>query len=138
MGYVEKKIIQKDEQIIKTVALHPLRLIFAWIWGVLGCWLLLIPTIKAIILTIRYKTTEFVVTNKKIIEKYGLVNVYCDEMGLNKIENITTNISFWGRIFGYGNVCIQGTNRNNIYYNGVKDPEGVRRIINNAMGNKIN
>lgn len=138
MGYVEEKIIQKDEQIIKSVALHPLRLIFAWIWGVLGCWLLLIPTIKAIILTIRYKTTEFVVTNKKIIEKYGLVNVHCDEMGLNKIENITTNVSFWGRIFGYGNVCIQGTNRNNIYYTGVKDPEGVRRIINTAMGNKIN
>jgi len=131
MGYVEENVIQKNEHIIQIVELHPIRLIFAWIWGVLGFWLLLIPTIKAIKETINYKYTEYVITDKKTIEKYGFVKVHCDEMNLNKIENITINASFWGRIFGYGNVCIQGTNRNNINYICVKDPESVRKTINN-------
>ena len=131
MGYVEENVIQKNEHIIQIVELHPIRLIFAWIWGVLGFWLLLIPTIKAIKETINYKCTEYVITDKKTIEKYGFVKVLCDEMNLNKIENITINASFWGRIFGYGNVCIQGTNRNNINFICVKDPESVRKTINN-------
>ena len=81
-----------------------------------------------------YATTELVLTNKKVIEKYGLVSIHCDEMGLDKIENITVNCSFWGRIFGYGNVCIQGTNRNNINFCGVRKPEVVRKTINNHRG----
>ena len=132
--YVESKVLQKDESIVSRIELHPLKLVLAWIWGILGFWLILIPTIKAIKLSIYYMTTELVITNKKIIEKYGLVSVHCDEMNLDKIENITVNSSFWGRIFGYGNVCIQGTNRNNINFNGVKKPEEVRKLINNNRG----
>jgi hypothetical protein len=55
-------------------------------------------------------------------------------MALEKIENITVNSSFWGRIFGYGNVIIQGTNRNNINFNYVKSPEDVRKFINSTRG----
>jgi len=134
MAYIESKVLQNGETIQKKVELHPLRLVLAWIWGIIGCWIIFIPTIKAIALSIRYATTELVITNKKVIEKYGLVSVHCDEISLDKIENITVNTSFWGRIFGYGNVCIQGTNRNNIYFNGVKNPEEVRKNINNARG----
>jgi len=134
MSYVESKVLQDGEIIQKKVELHSLRLVLAWIWGIIGCWLILIPTIKAIALSIRYATTELVITNKKVIEKYGLVSVHCDEMCLDKIENITVNTSFWGRILGYGDVCIQGTNRNNICFNGVKHPEEVRKNINNARG----
>lgn len=132
MSYIEANVLQNGETIQKKVELHPLKLILAWIWGILGCWLLFIPTIKAIKLTILYKTTELVVTNKKVIEKYGLVSIQCDEMALDKIENITVNCSAGGRLFGYGDVCIQGTNRNNINFYGVKKPEEVRKFINNV------
>lgn len=132
MSYIEKNILQSDEKIIKKVELHPLKLVLAWIAGILFCWLLLIPTIKAIKETIRYKTTELVITDKKVIEKYGLFNTSCDEMPLEKIENITSNQTFWGKIFGYGNIYIQGTNKNNIDYIGIKNHEQVRTFINQA------
>ena len=115
MSYVAEKILHPKDTVVKQFALHPIRLVFAWIWGVLGCWLLLIPTIKAIMTTVAYKTTEYVLTENRIIEKYGLFNVHCDEMGLDKIENITLEQGFWGRVFKYGTVVVQGTNRNNIY-----------------------
>lgn len=107
MGYVEKNVLQNGESVVKKVELHPLKLVLAWIWGILGCWLILIPTIQAIKLSIYYKTTELVVTDKKVIEKYGLVNIHCDEMSLDKIENITVNRSFWGGIFGYGDIVFK-------------------------------
>lgn len=134
MSYVEKNVLQDGESIIKVCEIYPFKLILAWIFGVLGCWLLFIPTIKAIKKTIEYRTTEYVITNKKVFEKYGLVNKHCDEMRLEKIENITVNTTFWGNIFGYGNVCIQGTNRNNIYFTDVKNPEEIRKTINNIIG----
>lgn len=130
MSYVESKVLLKDEQIVKKVRLNSIVLVLAWIWGISGCWLLLIPTIKAISKTIRFKTTELVVTNKRVIEKYGWLNIYCDEMSLGKIENITTKQTFWGRIFNYGDICIQGTNRNNVIFGMVKNPEIIRKEIN--------
>ena len=128
MSYIENNVLV----IIERVSLHPLKLVMAWIWGILGFWLLLIPLIKAIKLTIYYNSTEMVITNRKVIEKYGWISVHCDEMSLNKIENITVESSFWGGLFGYGDVIIQGANRNNINFKGVSKPEQIRKIIDNS------
>ncbi len=132
MSYIENNVLSNEEVIIERVSFHPLKLVMAWIWGVLGFWLLLIPLIKAIKLTIYYNTTEMVITNRKVIEKYGWISVHCDEMSLNKIENITVESSFWGGLFGYGDVIIQGANRNNINFKGVSKPEQIRKIIDNS------
>lgn len=132
MSYIENNVLSNGEVIIERVSLHPLKLVMAWIWKVLGFWLLLIPLIKAIKLTIYYNSTEMVITNRKVIEKYGWISVHCDEMSLNKIENITVKSSFWGGLFGYGDVIIQGANRNNVNFKGVSKPEQIRKIIDNS------
>lgn len=134
MSYVRRNVVGNDENIREVFNLHPLKLIFKWIWGVLGIWLLFIPTLKAIKYTITYCTTEFVLTERRVIEKYGLFNTHCDEMRLDKIENVTVMKTFWGQIFNYGRVVIQGTNRNNVIFDGVKNPEFVRRSINATIG----
>jgi len=131
MSYIEENVLTKNEEIIFTPELNALKLVLAWIWGILGIWILFIPFIKAIKVTIKYATTEYAVTNKKVVEKYGWLNTYCDEMGLTKIENITINQSMFGKLFNYGNVCIQGTNSNNVNFIGVNKPEEIRKIINN-------
>lgn len=138
MSYIEKNILIDGEEVVEKFQLHSLKLVMAWVWGVLFCWLLLIPLIMAISKTIKFHNTEMVVTNKKIIEKYGLVSIHCDEMGLDKIENITIHKSFWGGIFGYGDVFIQGTNFNNIDFIGVKNPEHVRKILNELKSKELN
>ncbi|MBO4540011.1 MAG: PH domain-containing protein, partial [Clostridia bacterium] len=108
-------------------------LFWRWVFGILFCWLLLIPLIKAIQYNINFATTEFAVTNKEVVEKYGWASVHCDEMRLEKIENITINQSFMGRIFNYGNVHIQGANRNNINFTNVKDVNEIKKAINNLL-----
>lgn len=133
MGYLEKNVVSNTETIKLKPQKNPVFLVFRWIWGVLGCWLLLIPTIKAIKATIEYKTTEYLVTDKKVMEKYGWVSTHTDEMPLEKIENIVVNYTFWGKILNYGTVTFQGTNRNNINFRYIKDAESVKREMNELL-----
>ena len=129
MSYLEKKVIGTNEVVRIVPKKNPIFLVLKWVWGILGFWLLLIPTIKAISATIEFCTTEYLVTDKQVMEKYGWISTHTDEMKLEKIENITVNYTFFGKIFNYGTICIQGANRNNINFTNIKDAESIKKQI---------
>ena len=133
MEYIKEKTLTSNETIILQPKKSKIPLFWRWVFGILFCWLLLIPLIKAIQYNINFATTEFAVTDKKVVEKYGWMSVHCDEMRLEKIENVTINQTFFGRMFNYGNVCIQGANRNNITFSNVKDVNEIKKAINNLL-----
>ena len=133
MGYLLKNVVNQNETVKIIPKKNPCFLIFAWIWGILGCWLLLIPTFKAIKKTFRFFTTEYLITDHNVMEKYGLLSTHTDEMPLSKIENIVVNYTFWGKIFNYGTVTLQGTNRNNITFRDVKNAERIKKDLSNLI-----
>lgn len=133
MSYLSEKVLTNGEMIKIEPKKNSIFLVFRWIWGILGCWLLLIPTIKAIKATVEFCTTEYLVTDKRVLEKYGWISTHSDDMPLAKIENITVNYSFWGKIFNFGDVCIQGANRNNVRFTCIKNAEEIKREINNLF-----
>lgn len=47
------------------------------------------------------------VTNLRVIDEYGVFSNNTKENPLDKINNVSYLQSFWGKIFGYGNVQIQ-------------------------------
>ncbi len=130
-NYVERNLNIK-EQVLMNAKLHPLQLIFAWIWGVLGFWLLFIPTIIAIKTTITYVTTELSVTDKRVIGKIGLINTKSLDAPLNKIQSVAVSSGLGGKIFNYGNVKIQ-SGGDAIIFCGVKDVEGFKRFLMNQI-----
>ena len=154
-NYLERKVLSDNEQILLEVKKNPLSLIGKWlgfvVWVVViwfaSVWLtqflgdlaqavmvlVIFPLISAIKASIKFANIEYAVTNKRVMEKYGWLNTHTDEMPLNKVENITVTVSFWGRIFNYGNVCIQGANRNNVNFSFVKDAEEVKKYINSLI-----
>ena len=69
----------------------------------------------------------FLVTNFKVLEKYGWISTHTYEMPLTKIENIVVEYSFFGKIFNYGNVIIQGANHNNVIFSNIKNAEAVKK-----------
>lgn len=74
-----------------------------------GYWLLI--TLVAA-LYFFYKMVErnnniWAVTNLRIVDEFGVFSNNSKESPLEKINNVTYNQSFWGKIFGYGNVQIQ-------------------------------
>lgn len=58
---------------------------------------------------IRYRTTEFAVTDKRIIAKTGLISRNTVEMFLDKVESLHVEQSVPGRILNFGTVTIRGT-----------------------------
>lgn len=58
---------------------------------------------------IRYKTTEFAVTDKRVIGKTGLVSRNTVELFLDKVESLHVEQSVPGRILDYGTITIRGT-----------------------------
>ena len=133
MDYLKKNVVGRNEVVKIEIDKNPIFLVFKWIWGILGCWLLLIPTIQAIKATVEYKTTEYLITDKRVMEKYGWVSTHTDEMPFAKIENVTVSYSFWGKMFNYGNVVFQGANHNSITFSYVKDAEYIKKKYNELV-----
>lgn len=105
MSYVDKNL-GKNEVVIKKAKKNGLYLLGAWIKGILLCWLLFIPTVKAIIRTIQYFNCELAVTNKRIVGKVGVFNTKTLDSPLNKIQNVATNQTFLDKIFNCTDILI--------------------------------
>ena len=105
MAYVEKNL-GKNEVIVKKADRNALFLVGTWVKGILHCWLLLIPTIKAIAATIRFTHVELAITNKRIVGKVGVFNTKSLDAPLNKIQNVSDKQTFFGKIFNYSTINI--------------------------------
>ncbi|TXI12189.1 MAG: PH domain-containing protein [Polynucleobacter sp.] len=55
------------------------------------------------------ETTELVITNRRIIAKFGLISRYTIEINLSKVESISVSQSIFGRLLDYGDIEIVGT-----------------------------
>lgn len=118
MSYVEKNL-QQNETIVKTIEKNIFPLIGKWILGVLFCWLLFIPLIKAIAATISFSNEELIVTNKRVMGVKGVFNTQSLDAPLNKIQNISITQNLCGKIFNFSTIIIN-TNVGCFYFEYVK------------------
>lgn len=58
---------------------------------------------------LRYASSDFAVTDKRVLARMGLVHRESIETLLTKIEGIGVDQDLWGRLFGYGTITITGT-----------------------------
>jgi uncharacterized membrane protein YdbT with pleckstrin-like domain len=58
---------------------------------------------------INYSTSEFAVTNKRVLVKVGWIRRHSIETLLTKVEGIGVNQGILGRILGYGTIVVTGT-----------------------------
>ena len=85
-----------------------------------------------IIPLIQQYTDEFVVTNKRVIVKKGLIAVWSLEMNFQKIETVSVKQSILGRILGYGNLTLIGTGGTRELFKYIKDPISFRKAFMEA------
>jgi uncharacterized membrane protein YdbT with pleckstrin-like domain len=133
-SYLKKKVVGVNESIKVVAKINPIFVVLRWIWGVLGCWLLLIPTIKAIRATVIHCTTEYLVTDKSVMRKDGLFRTHTNQMPLNKIKNMDVKYTFWGKVFNYATITFSaGSNNVDIVFNCVKNAEKIKKMVNTLM-----
>ena len=56
-----------------------------------------------------YRTSEFAVTNKRVLIKTGLLRRHSVEILLSKVEAIGVDQPLLGRLLGYGSLTVGGT-----------------------------
>jgi uncharacterized membrane protein YdbT with pleckstrin-like domain len=98
--------------------------------------LLVIGIIIFFRLMIRKWTTEIGITSHRFVKKTGLISLHTSEFALGNIEGLKVSQSFWGRIWGYGHLRIEGTGDDAVDIPTIADPVGFRRAIETAKGLK--
>jgi len=76
---------------------------------------------------ISVKSTELVITSKRVIAKFGLIKRQTMELDHSKIESLMVNQGIIGRIVNSGTIIINGTGGNATPIPSISDPLGFRK-----------
>jgi hypothetical protein len=94
---------------LSLIVIVPIAMFAAWrdfYWG----WLLLvIPAGILLSAAITVRTSELVITDRRVLIKVGFIQRHTFEMFISKIESVAVFQSMLGRLFNYGTVEIRGT-----------------------------
>ncbi len=123
-SYVDSNLV-KDEHVVYEAHNHwinfiSLRAIFSFF---------LLPLIDN-------WTSEYAITNKRVIIKVGLIRRRTIEMNAQKVESIAVDQSIMGRILGYGDITVVGTGASRETFEQISDPIKFRRIFQEVQNNE--
>ncbi len=153
MSYVESQLLP-GEQIRYRAHLHwvaflgafgvlALTMVFAlvaWLAPVRELWYLvaalgLIAVVTLLIGYITYKSSEFAVTDRRVIIKVGFIQRRTLETMLSKVEAVGVDQGLLGRVFGFGTITVTGTGGTHEQFQRIAAPLEFRKHVQaEAMG----
>jgi uncharacterized membrane protein YdbT with pleckstrin-like domain len=139
MGYIEANLLA-DETIVykarlhgiifwKSLALIFLGIVFLFIQPIIAGIVIAIGVFAIISPIIDYATSEFGVTNKRVIIKIGFLRRKTLELLLRHVEAISVDQSVTGRILGFGSVTLTGTGGVREVFHNISSPLEFRKQI---------
>lgn len=148
MGYIDDNLLPGEEIIFRTrlhwkLFLTPLLLfLFGLAIGAVGIdqgfnpsLVSLVPVIPLGVLLsayLKWRCSEFVVSDKRVLIKTGIVGRHTLETLLTKVENIGVEQTLWGRLFNYGTIYVTGTGSTRETFSGIHAPLEFRKAIEAA------
>lgn len=122
MSYIDNNLLS-GEKVIYRAKLHWFVFIWPIIWLVLsiitlsggeegaalGGLFIILTIVTGISSTISYLTSEFGITDKRILIKAGFIRRNSVEVLLKKVEGIQVNQGIIGRMLNFGTIIIGGT-----------------------------
>jgi uncharacterized membrane protein YdbT with pleckstrin-like domain len=90
-----------------------------------------IMVFQAIIIMV---STEFGVTNRRIIAKTGFIRRQSLEILLSKVESVFVNQTILGRMLNFGTVTVTGTGGTRGSFRAIVNPIEIRKEINLLLG----
>jgi membrane protein YdbS with pleckstrin-like domain len=82
---------------------------------------------------IRYNSSEFAVTNKRVLAKHGFIQRESIETLLSKVEAISVDQGIPGRVLGYGTIVLTGTGGTEESFPRIAAPLEFRRQIQSQV-----
>jgi uncharacterized membrane protein YdbT with pleckstrin-like domain len=145
MSYIDRNLLEGEHVVYRT-RLHWLPFIVpvlltlvvllptAWFlangpWSRFTWIPLAIGLLVLLAIFINRQSSDFAVTNKRVMMKIGVFNTRSVELLLNKIEAIAVNQSFIGRILGYGDIVVTGSGGTREAFSLIQGPLEFRRAV---------
>jgi uncharacterized membrane protein YdbT with pleckstrin-like domain len=139
MSYIESNLLP-DENVVYRARLHWIVFWKAFALIILGTIFMLVqPIIAGIVIAIGifgiispiidYATSEFGVTNKRVIIKVGFLRRRTLELLLRHVEAISVDQSVTGRILGFGSITLTGTGGVREVFHNISSPLEFRRQV---------
>lgn len=100
----------------------------SYFW-LLGALFLLYAAAVGIGRAVHYVSSEFAITNKRLVIKVGFIHRKTLEMVLTKVETIRVDQGVLGRVFNYGTIVITGTGGSNEPFSSIANPLEFRRQV---------
>ena len=139
MGYIEQNLIAGETVAYRT-QLH--WIIFLWpavflIFAVIGfvgrqgygAGALLVGLVWGLYSYIRFSSSEFGVTNRRVLIKVGFIRRHSLELLLSKVEGIGVDQGILGRVLGYGTINVTGTGGTKEPFRNIAAPLEFRRMV---------
>jgi uncharacterized membrane protein YdbT with pleckstrin-like domain len=82
---------------------------------------------------IAYKSSEFAVTNKRVLIKIGFIQRHSLELLIQKVEGIGVDQDISGRIFGYGTLIVTGTGGTKEPFKNIENPLEFRKQVQQSL-----
>jgi|SRR5215212_246150 len=96
-----------------------------WIGGVL----LLVAAIAFTINYIKSSTSEFAVTNRRVVIKVGVIRRHTVELLLQQVEGIGVDQTVFGRMLNLGSIVVIGTGGTKEQFTNIADPLQFRHQV---------
>jgi len=144
MGFVERNLLP-NEQVTYRARLHwiiylvPAIVVMAAVAialggggiaaivvGAIGLLLMLPPWIRS-------SSSEFAITNKRVVIKVGLIRRHSLELLLQKVEGIGVDQGIIGRILGYGTITVSGVGGTKEAFPRISNPLEFRRQVQASL-----
>jgi len=132
MSYIDKNLMPNESIVFKShlhwfVFVSPVVWLFSSFILFASVPILLVLTIPMFIISsfssfTKYVSSEFAVTNKRLIIKTGLIRRDTVELLLTKVEGLQVNQGIFGRMFNFGTITVSGTGGSKNPYNKIAQP----------------
>ncbi len=83
---------------------------------------------------IRQASSEFAVTNARVIVKTGLLSRRTIEINIARVESVQVDQDIFGRLLNYGAITVIGTGGTREPFTLIEDPQQFRRMVQAEQG----
>lgn len=135
--YLEQ-VLAADEQILETAQLHWVNYLKQWFFAFFGAVFFMVflmlpdsqPVLNLAIVSfgvsvyfwLKNRTTEMVITNRRVVLKRGIISVHTSEIRNVKVETVRLHQGILGRLLGYGDLVFTGTGESHTIFSVVASP----------------
>ena len=139
MSYIDENLLT-GERVVYRTNLH--KIVFFWpvmiaglallVWSEgadAGLTILLVGVGVGVYSCLAYKSSEFGITNKRVLVKVGVFSRRSIEILLSKVEGIGVNQGILGKALDYGTIVVSGTGGTKEPFKNIAQPFEFRKQV---------